>query len=320
MKFKTNLSLAAASVITGTILLSGCGGSDSTAVVTSTTTLTNSTVSGSVTASKFQYAKVYLDLDGSGDYSSGDSEFACTDKEGKFTLDYPVDENTSYIVIAEDQNGTDCDGETIRWITDNTNDTNLTNFMMFMNYDSSKKTADVNPTTFINYLNQMNEGNLTISSGDTNATLFSNLINGKKVDFKHILGNIKLANDIKNKSSLLDTSKTDLELDDNSTIKFDNSDKTSEDLAQLGLYQEQTTPAKIGNLVVSKPLNTIGKLSDMTSIDANDTTVEEGATAVNLDDNGSTSNNFILKKPIFAVINDNTNKVKLVTWKQAKYH
>lgn len=313
MKTKNHISIAASTAIIGSILLTGCSGGGDTQP-TSQDSVDLSKITGTVTASKFKNAKVYVDLDGSGDYSSGDSEIACTNQDGEFTLNYPVDQNSTYIIMAENQDGSYCDEQTVRYLDDGTTQTNP-DFMMYIPYESNSAKATVNPSNFINYLKDLREeGNITIADGQSDADLFATFIKDKKNDFKSILEKIKASTDMQTQSKKLESSKENLELDDNTSISFDKSGKSSVELADLGVYKEQSIPAKIGNLVISNPLNKIGKISEVetTFEDVNSSEIEEGATAVKIEDDGSTSNNIIMKKPIFSVISDNKDRIKLV--------
>ena len=291
MKLKTKLSLAACSVLTGSILLTGCGGGSDSVVLTTTPTTTGSvsTVSGAVTASTFENAKVFLDLNNNGTLDL-DEPTALTNENGEFEINYILEDGVEYILIAQGQTGT------IRH-DDNGTDEDASNLLMFTSITGGGE-SNVNPNTLKGFLSDLNttlggiDGNVSgfISDTDTNKTsLYNKYVKGK--DLTTALESANSYIKLKNGNARLTTVKTDLGVEDTTTLVFDNSDKNTTELSQLGAYKDKTLPAKIGKLVVSTPLQNVDIEVTSTVDDTNIT----GVTAVDNNETGQTSNSVILK-------------------------
>lgn len=308
MRINKKLSFAAAAALTSSVILTGCGGGGSSAS-SSATNFENTTITGAVTASKFKNAKVFLDLDFNAEHNSTTEPSALTNENGEFQLDYILDSDTEYLLVAQGN------ANTVK-IEDNGTESNASNMLMFSNVTGGGE-MNINPVTFQEYLQDLNQtlGGIDLNTTDyltteeTNTTkLYADYVGNQNNDFQNILQEAANFLKAKNSRSKLESVKVDLGIDTSSTIAF--SDANSSELAQQAAYKTQTTPAKIGNFVVSTTLQPVE--IEVTTEAVDDTNIT-GVTAVDNNETAVTEeNSIILKKPIFSVISDNSDKVKLI--------
>jgi len=311
------ISTVAATVLT--FLLSGCsGGSGGDTNTTSLNTANVSTISGTVRDGPIENARVFLDLNYDGNYTSGEP-VVTTNAKGEYNLDYILEDNTEYLLIAEgssDLNTTDP--------RDNDDALGTLEFLMFTTLTGAGA-KDMNPLTFQSYLQDLNttlsglsevDDNITslMSSDETNeTTLFKSTMKGKenKAIYRSKLAEVAKYLKLKNSTGQLQNAYADIALNEKEDkvefIKDVNESELTNELA----YKNQTTPAVIGTLVVSTQLKEV----EVEELNISSTTLDvEGVTASKNDTTiGSSSSNVAaLARPIHIPITSADDKIKVL--------
>ncbi|MGM0519750.1 MAG: hypothetical protein ACQERD_08930 [Campylobacterota bacterium] len=272
-------SLITAQILLGSIfLLSGCGGGGGdSSTLANTSSL--SKINGVVSDGPIKNARVFLDVNNDGSYNSGEP-YNITDDNGKYEISYVLDPGKEYLLIAE--GGFD---NTLKTVDpkDNPNEDNL-KFKMFLNVESQGKTTDTNivgktykkdltPITFKNHIKSLDKRLNNSIKDDTNNPL-KGLIDTAKTDRKEIFKDYILNNqddmnetivnvgkiiEFENKEKETDSTKSDLGLSSTSKINIVIDDNK---ILPTLLQESRTSPAIIGNMVISKdlsPAKTIGE-------------------------------------------------------------
>jgi hypothetical protein len=228
------------------ILFTGCGGGGGGSFSASSSSSGGSSVgmrsiSGTVEDGPIKNARVFIDLDFSGDFSDGDVA-TMTDKDGKFSLDYVYEKGTNYLIAFEGSpefNTTDPKDHKGKKL----------DFLMFKKIDGN--TINITPLVYRDFLKEIN-GSVDIQSDllsdESNKTaLFdiyfkdSNGTNTHKNIFKNYVTYIKLKNTTKAYEKLLGS-------DGDIVIVTKDSDTD----INSSLFNDTTTPVVYGDIIVAK--------------------------------------------------------------------
>lgn len=242
--------------------LSSCGGGGGQAPAGPSTKV--SVITGVVSDGPVKNARVFLDINHNGIYDEGEP-FSITNDRGEYRIEYILESGTDYLLIAEGSSALQTEDP-----IDNPADGSNLTFVMFVkmtsagNRNSEPFSAaygqDLNPWTFKNYLKQLDTSvggivdpdvKAILESSGTSQEIFKQTIKDKQAalntTIQQVAGVFKSSNDQKD----LESTMTELSMDRKAMLNF--SDKNIADLSGSLAYQNKTI-AKIGDMVISKPL------------------------------------------------------------------
>lgn len=258
------------------ILISGCGGGGGGGASTSTGIV--SVIQGVVKDGPIRNARVYIDLNFDGVYNAGEPH-DITDNDGRFAIEYILDEKREYILAAE---GSAALG-TIDPV-DNAGAGNL-EFVMFTTVEGAgldeegepipvSVSQDLTPTVFKEYLTKLDEklgGSLDTqgtsvktliqSTSSNETTLFQSTIlnNANKNTFQQKLQQVAQLIKIEKEKEKTTTTKVELGVDSESEIGF--STASTDVLTQELAFVNKTKPVKIGDVIISSTLKQLATTS-----------------------------------------------------------